>query len=63
MAYTKKNAYGGATAYVNNVKIHNTEVDAKSDLGSNVFIDNVAVVRENLNVKKLYKTIMKPGLR
>ena len=63
MAYTKKNAYGGATAYINNVKIHNTEVDVKSGLGSNVFIDNVAVARENLNVKKLYKTIMKPGLR
>ncbi len=63
MAYTKKNAYGGATAYINNVKIYDTDVDVKSDLGSNVFIDNIAVTRENLDIKKLYKTIMKPGLR
>jgi len=63
MAYTKKKPYGGGTADINNVQISSSTTNAVSSIGSSVFIDSIKVPEKKIDVKKMYNTIMKSGLK
>jgi len=43
--------------------ITNTAVNAISALNSTILIDGVVVPQEKLNIKKMYDTVMKSGLK
>jgi hypothetical protein len=63
MAYTKKKQYGPATISAKNVKVQNLLASALVQKGNQILIDGVAVPAIDLNVKDLYATTMKPGLK
>jgi len=63
MAYTKKKQYGPAMISAKNIKVQKSSALAVAQKGSQIFIDGVAVPTVDVDVKKLYATTMKPGLK
>ena len=63
MAYTKKPAYGGGFVESNKVKVFNTRSKFKAGLGSTIIADGAIIRQEKINVEKLYKSVMKSGLK
>ena len=63
MAYQKKKQYGPGTISAENLKIQNLPASALVQKGSEILIDGVALPAVDLNVKNLYATTMKPGLK
>lgn len=63
MAYVKKTEYGPASLIAEQVKIINSKQDAIAQQGSRLELNGKVVATEALNVKQLYQTIMKPGLK
>jgi len=63
MAYMKKPEYGGATIDAENMQFVGDVVAARAQLGSRITIDGNAVESEDVDVKNLYKTVMKKGAR
>ena len=63
MAYIKKPEYGFAQITANHLVIRNNPSTARVQKGSSITIDGKSVLTEDVDVKELYKTIMKPGLR
>lgn len=62
MAYMKKPEYGPATLVASNIRILDTATPAQVEKGSRLELNGEQVNPEDLDVKKLYKTIMKPGI-
>lgn len=63
MAYVKKQEFGPGHITATNVLFSSEVADARVQDGSSVIIDGVEVKSENVDVNKLYETVMKPGLR
>ena len=63
MAYIKKPEYGGARIIANQVEFDPGVQPARAQRDSQIVIDGKVVKTENINVKEMYQTIMKPGLR
>jgi hypothetical protein len=63
MAYTKKKQFGPATITAENVKVKSLSASTVVQKGSQILVDGVAVPTVDLDVKKLYATTMKPGLK
>ena len=63
MAYIKKPEYGGAKIVAKNIDFDAQVETARAQVGSNITIDGSSVEQIDLNVKEMYRTIMKPGLR
>lgn len=63
MAYVKKTEYGPASLIAEQVKIINAKQDAIVQQGSSLELNGKVVATKALNVKQLYQTIMKPGLK
>ena len=63
MAYKKKKQYGPATIFAKNIKVQNLPASALAQKGSRIFINGEALPTLDLNIKNLYATTMKPGLK
>jgi len=63
MAYIKKPEFGSARIIANNIKYSGSAAFARAEKGSEIIVDGKEVKQESMNVKELYDTIMKPGLR
>ncbi|MFQ5488807.1 MAG: hypothetical protein ACE5ET_10250, partial [Gammaproteobacteria bacterium] len=63
MAYIKKPEYGGPRIVAENLHFEHNLHAARAQKGSSIVIDGEAVQPEDINVKAMYETIMKPGLR
>ena len=63
MAYKKKKQYGPATIFAKNIKVQNLPASALAQKGSRIFINEEALPTLDLNIKNLYATTMKPGLK
>ena len=63
MAYIKKPEYGAAVINAKNVSFSDFIRPARVQVGSTISIDGALIESENINVKEMYKTIMKPGLQ
>jgi hypothetical protein len=63
VAYTKKKEYGPGAIVAENVKIQNLPKSVVAQSGSQILIDGVALPQVDLNVKNLYATKMKSGLK
>ena len=62
MAYIKKPEYGAATISAKQISFAESVTPARAQKGSSIMIDGVSIESENINVKEMYRTIMKPGL-
>ena len=63
MAYIKKPEYGGGSILAENLTIIPPAAAARVQNGNSITIDDEWVKSENLDVKEMYNTIMKPGMR
>ena len=63
MAYIKKPEYGGAKISGTNLTFKPPVKSARVQKGNQIILDGEMVETEDINVKEMYKTIMKPGLR
>jgi len=63
MAYIKKPEYSAAKILAKNINFVGSTNRARVQLGNVIIVDDVEIPTENINVKDMYKTIMKPGLR
>ena len=63
MAYVKKPEYGGARIVAKGIRFGAHVLPARAQRGSTIFIDGKPVPPEDINVKAMYETIMRPGLR
>jgi hypothetical protein len=63
MAYIKKPEYGPGKIISSEINFGDGFEKARAQKGSFISIDNKSVNETDFDVKKLYKTVMKPGLR
>jgi len=63
MAYVKKPEFGAAAIEASNIIITGTAPRARAQKGSSIIIDGTVVASEDVDVERLYDTIMQPGLR
>ncbi len=63
MAYEKKPEFGPGQIDARNIVFLSDVENARVEQGSSIIIDGVEVKNGNVDVKELYKTVMKPGLR
>ncbi len=63
MAYIKKPEYGPARIEAENVSFADVSTQARAQKGSVILLDGEAVDTVDLNVKQMYKTVMKKGLK
>ena len=63
MAYVKKPKFGSATLIASGLKLSNNRVTAIAQTGNQIIIDNEPIPAEDIDVDKMYDTIMRPGLR
>lgn len=63
MAYVKKPEFGPGQIIASNIKLLSDVADTRVQKGSSIIIDGVEAQSEDVDVKALYETIMKPGLR
>lgn len=63
MAYIKKPEFGGARIVANNLDISGEVAAARAQTGSTIIMDGRVVDTEDVEVERLYETVMKPGLR
>jgi len=61
MAYTKKKEYGPATIVASQLDMQSVLIPAAVQKGSHISIDGEDVEQTDLDVKKLYATLMKPA--
>ena len=59
MAYTKKQEYGPATIVASQLDMQSVLIPAAVQKGSRISIDGEDVEQTDLDVKKLYATLMK----
>jgi hypothetical protein len=58
MAYMKKTEYNGGTIHVKQVEFSSTPVQAISQIGSHITLNGKTVPEQNIDVDRLYDTIM-----
>ena len=63
MAYTKKPVYPLATLHAKNITFKNSTPNALVQKGNEVMLGGILVEPSEFDIKNLYKTSMKPGLR
>ena len=63
MAYTKKRVYPHATLHAKDITFKNSTPNALVQKGNEVMLDGILVEPSEFDIKNLYKTSMKPGLR
>ena len=63
MAYTKKPVYPLATLHAKDITFKNSTPNALVQKGNEVMLDGILVEPSEFDIKNLYKTSMKPGLR
>lgn len=63
MAYVKKPEYGPAEIRGTNLVFMDTPNSAKSQNGNSIVIDGQTVATEDIDVKNMYKTVMKSSLK
>ncbi len=63
MAYIKKPEYGPARIEAEHVVFDDVATPARAQKGSVILLDGKAVETVDLNVKQMYKTVMKKGLK
>ena len=63
MAYVKKPEYGPGTIEADHLVFAETALQARSQKGSVIRLNGEEVEAQDIDVKQMYKTIMKPGLR
>jgi len=61
MAYIKKPEFGPARIIANNIKYSGSAAFARAEKGSEITIDGKEIEPENIDVKQIYDTIMRPG--
>lgn len=63
MAYTKKKEYGSSNLIAKNVLIKETKSATRAQTGSHLSLNGKVIKEEDIDIKNLYKTIMKPGVK
>ena len=63
MAYTKKPVYPHATLHAKDITFKNSTPNALVQKGNEVMLGGILVEPSEFDIKKLYKTSMKPALR
>ena len=63
MAYTKKSVYPLATLHAKDITFENSTPNALVQKGNEVMLGGILVEPSEFDIKKLYKTSMKPALR
>ena len=63
MAYTKKSVYPLATLHAKDITFKNSTPNALVQKGNEVMLGGILVEPSEFDIKNLYKTSMKPGLR
>ena len=63
MAYTKKPVYPHATLHAKDITFENSTPNALVQKGNEVMLGGILVEPSEFDIKKLYKTSMKPALR
>jgi hypothetical protein len=63
MAYIKKVEFGPARVRTNNLALIDTASKAIAQKGSRIDLDGISIETKDIDVKELYKTVMKPGLK
>ena len=63
MAYTKKPVYPHATLHAKDITFKNSTPNALVQKGNEVMLGGILVEPSEFDIKNLYKTSMKPGLR
>ena len=63
MAYIKKPEFGGARIEARNLDVAGEAPTARVQTGSIITIDGEVIATEDVEVERLYETVMKPGLR
>ena len=61
MAYIKKPEFGPARIIANNIKYSGSAAFARAEKGSEITSDGKEIEPENIDVKQIYDTIMRPG--
>lgn len=60
MAYMKKPVYGGSKLFAENVVFSDVQEETKVQYESAMIVNNLKITPEKLDIKNMYKTIMKP---
>jgi hypothetical protein len=63
MAYIKKQEFGPARIVANNIKYSGSAAFARAEKGSEITVDGKKIGPQDMDVKKMYDTIMRPGNR
>ena len=63
MAYIKKPEFGPARIIANNIKYSGSAAFARAEKGSEITIDGKEIEPQDMDVKKMYDTIMRSGSR
>ncbi len=63
MAYVKKPEYGAANLTAHSLSISATKRDSIVQTGSQLTVNGEHAASQNIDIKNLYQTVMKPGLR
>jgi hypothetical protein len=63
MAYVKKAEFGPGRIEANKLVFFDTEKEARVQKGSSIILNGEQIDSEEIDVEKLYKTTMRPGLR
>ena len=63
MAYVKKSEYGPGTIEASDLQIESSPTKAIAQKGSRITIDGTSVEATDLDVRALYATLMKPGIK
>ncbi|MCP4000022.1 MAG: hypothetical protein GY727_03840 [Gammaproteobacteria bacterium] len=63
MAYVKKPEFGPATLIAEDLELSNNRTTAVTQTGSKIMLDDELMPVEDVDVDKMYDTIMRPGLR
>lgn len=61
ITYVKKHAYGSANIHAGKMTFKNNTHPVLSQKGSSIILDGIAVENEDIDVRQLYRTIMKKG--
>ena len=63
LVYNKKTEYGAAGVTAENVTIKDTDLPAAAQTGNILELNGETVVAGKMDVKELYRTVMKPGMK
>ncbi|MDH3346497.1 MAG: hypothetical protein OEM02_00155, partial [Desulfobulbaceae bacterium] len=63
MCYNKKSEYSKSSIEALNVHIEDTTLGAASQIGNTITLNGIKVKPTNMDIKELYRTVMKPGMK